>query len=96
MLELLFAEIKPYFEKSLNTAQHKFKRALFRELRRFLTRNALDIVLNELIRAGDIGPDSAACGYVIQQTHDLPCAHEIAKYIREGSQIPLSCVHHYW
>ena len=56
----------------------------------------LDIVLNESIRAGDIGPDSAACGYVIRRTHGLPCTHEIVKYIREGSQIPLSCVHHYW
>ena len=94
--ELLFTEIKASFEKNLNTVQHKFKPALFRELREFLSRNALDIVLNESLRAGDIGPDSAACLHIIRRTHGLPCAHEIAEYIRAGSHIPLSSVYHFW
>ena len=56
----------------------------------------MDIVLNESIRAADIGPKAVACGCVIRQTHGLPCAHEITEYIREGSQIPLNTIHHYW
>ena len=76
--------------------QHKFKPTLFHELRGFISRNAMDIVLNESIRAGCIGPDSMACGCVIRRTHGLPCAHEIAEYIREGTQIPLSCVNQFW
>ena len=59
MLELLFTEIKALFEKSMNTVQHKFKPALFRELRGFISRNVMDIVLNKSIRAGCIGPDRA-------------------------------------
>ena len=96
MLKLLFIEIKASFEKSLNTVQHKLKPVLFRELRGFLSKNALDIVLNESLRAGDIGPDSAACLHIIRRTHGLPCAHEIAEYIRVGSHIPLNSVYHFW
>ena len=83
LLELLFTEIKASFEKSLNTVQvqHKFKPALFRELRGFISRNGLDIVLNGSMRADYINTDSAGCGCVIRMTHGLPCAHEIATYI---------------
>ena len=80
----------------MNTVQHKFKSALFRELRGFVSRNALDIVLNESIRAADIGSDPEACGCVIRRTHGLPCAHEITEYIRAGSHIPLRCVYQFW
>ena len=63
--ETFFKKIKASFEKSLNTVQHKFRPTLFRELRRFISNNALDIVLNESMRADYIGIGSTACGCVI-------------------------------
>ena len=33
---------------------------------------------------------------MIQHTHGLPCAHEIAKYISVGRSIPLDCIHMHW
>ena len=53
-------------------------------------------MLNESLRAVNIGPYSAACLHIIRRTHGLPCAHEIAEYIRVGSHIPLSSVYHFW
>eukprot|EP00268_Persea_americana_P003328 TRINITY_DN11009_c0_g1_i1.p1 TRINITY_DN11009_c0_g1~~TRINITY_DN11009_c0_g1_i1.p1 ORF type:complete len:215 (+),score=16.23 TRINITY_DN11009_c0_g1_i1:363-1007(+) len=115
LLELLFMEIKASFEKSLNTLQHKFRPALFRNLRGFISKNALEIVLNksmradhigtnsaleivlnESMRADYIGTNSASCGCVIQRTHGLPCAHEIAEYRLLGRPIPLTCIHNHW
>ena len=95
LLKFLFMEIKASFEKSLNTVQNKLESALFRELRGFLSRNAFDIVLNESIRADDIGTDSAACGCVIRRTHGLPCAQEITEYRLLGCPIPLTSIHHW-
>lgn len=32
------------------------------------------------------------CGCDVRRTHGLPCAHEIAEYVREGPPIPIACI----
>ncbi|XP_028126430.1 uncharacterized protein LOC114323155 [Camellia sinensis] len=44
-------------------------------------------------RANSVGIDVAACGCVLRCTHGLPCAHEIADYMRQGRSIPLTSIH---
>ncbi|XP_060969857.1 uncharacterized protein LOC133037065 [Cannabis sativa] len=96
LLELQHTEIKASFEKSLTTVQHNFKPTLFKELRGFISRCALDKVFQESKRGDWVGFDIHACGCVIRRTHGLPCAHEINEYQIEGQAIPLACINSYW
>ncbi|XP_060960635.1 uncharacterized protein LOC133031210 [Cannabis sativa] len=96
LLELQHTEIKASFEKSLTTVQHNFKPTLFKELRGFISRCALDKVFQESKRGDWVGFDIHACGCVIRRTHGLPCAHEINEYQLEGRVIPLACINSYW
>ncbi|XP_028096200.1 uncharacterized protein LOC114296106 [Camellia sinensis] len=47
-------------------------------------------------RANDVGIDASVCGYVVRQTHGLPCAHEIVDYIQQGHLIPLDSINPHW
>ena len=51
--------------------------------------SVLEYLLVESKRANSIGIDVEACGCVLRHTHGLPCAHEIADYIRQDRPIPL-------
>ncbi|XP_008244221.1 PREDICTED: uncharacterized protein LOC103342376 [Prunus mume] len=42
------------------------------------------------------GVNTLSCGCAIRRTHQLPCAHEIAKYREHGVPIPLDVVHSHW
>ncbi|CAL5374942.1 unnamed protein product [Camellia sinensis] len=96
LLELQHTDIKASFEKSLTVVQHQFRPSHFRELRGNISIIALEIVLVESKRAEFTGIDSSACGCVIRHTHGLPCAHEIANYIRQGRPIPIYSIHSHW
>lgn len=97
MLELQHNDIKTSFEKSLYIDKHEFHPVeLFKELVGFVSRSALNIILQESERAGYVSVDSVACGCVTRRTHGLPCAHEIAKYKQEGCPIPFSSIHAHW
>ena len=63
--------------------QHDFKPSVFKELRGFVSRNALNMIVCESKRADYIGLDPLACGCEVRRTHGIPCAHEIARYKRE-------------
>ena len=89
LLELQYTYIKASFEKSLTIVQHQFKPAEFNHIQGFTSVTALNIILSELKRAISLGVDHSACGCIVRQTHDLPCAHEIAEYKRECQPIPL-------
>ncbi|XP_028122710.1 uncharacterized protein LOC114319847 [Camellia sinensis] len=86
-------QVKASFEKSLTTVQHQFKLSQFRELRGNVSICALEYVLAESKRANSVGIDVVACGCVLRRTHGLPCAHEIANYMRQSHPIPLSSIH---
>ncbi|XP_028098948.1 uncharacterized protein LOC114298553 [Camellia sinensis] len=93
LLELQHTDIKASFEKSLTVVQHQFKPSQFRELRGNVSISALEYLLVESKRANSIGIDVEACGCVLRHTHGLPCAHEIANYIRQDRPMPLATIH---
>ena len=93
MLELWHTGINALFEKSKTIVQHNFRKAKYKELCGNVSKNALEKILAETKRANLVGINVSVCGCVIQRTHGLPCAHEIAEYISEGRPIPLSCIH---
>ncbi|KAL9409227.1 hypothetical protein AB3S75_047588 [Citrus x aurantiifolia] len=96
LVELQHTEIKASLERSSTTVQHDFKPSVFKELRGFVSRNALNMIFCESKRADYIGLDPLACGCVVRHTHGIPCAHEIARYKREGRPIPLSSINLHW
>ncbi|KAJ4715747.1 Calmodulin-binding transcription activator 2 [Melia azedarach] len=96
LLELQHTDIRASFEKSLTVVQDQFKHAEFKELRGFVSVNALHIILSESKRANSIGVDLSTCECIIRRTHGLPCAHEIAKFQRESRPIPLKSIDLYW
>ncbi|XP_028075934.1 uncharacterized protein LOC114278123 [Camellia sinensis] len=96
LLELQHVDIKASFDKSLTVVQHQFKPSHFRELRSNISITALDHVLAESKRADDVSIDASVCGCVVRRTHGLPCAHEIADYIRQGRPIPLDSINPHW
>ncbi|KAL7251152.1 hypothetical protein ACSBR1_013060 [Camellia fascicularis] len=89
LLELQHTAIKASFQKSLIVVQHNFTPSEFVQLWGNVSLCALEHILAETKRAESIGIDSSACGCVIRHTHGLPCAHEIAYYIRQLLPIPL-------
>ncbi|XP_028119767.1 protein FAR1-RELATED SEQUENCE 5-like [Camellia sinensis] len=93
LLELQHTNIKASFEKSLTIVQHQFKPSQFRKLRGNVSISALEYLLVESKRANSIGIDVEACGCVLRHTYGLPCALEIADYIREDRPIPLATIH---
>ncbi|KAK3206077.1 hypothetical protein Dsin_020123 [Dipteronia sinensis] len=81
LLQLQHNEIKASFDRSLTLVQHSFKPSNFKELRGFVSRNALNMILDDYER---VDSNDSICSCVVQLTHGLPCAHEISGYKREG------------
>ncbi|XP_028052871.1 uncharacterized protein LOC114257308 [Camellia sinensis] len=96
LFELQHTNIKASFEKILTVVQHQFKPSQFRELRGNVSIFVLEYLLVESKRANSIGIDTEACGCVLHHTHGLPCAHEIANYIRQYRPIQLATIHSQW
>lgn len=96
LIQLQHTDIKLSFEKSLTFVQHNFEPSEFMELRGNISTSALDRILAETKRANYVGYDVSACGCILRHTYGLPCAHEIANYMREGRSIPLSCIDPHW
>ncbi|XP_028108653.1 uncharacterized protein LOC114307442 [Camellia sinensis] len=96
LLELQHTDIKASFEKSLTVMQHQFKPFQFRALWDNVSISALEYLLVESKRANSICIDVEAYGCVLRHTHGLPCAHEIADYIKQDRPIPLATIHSQW
>ncbi|XP_028073557.1 uncharacterized protein LOC114275753 [Camellia sinensis] len=96
LLELQHTDIKASFEKSLTVVQYQFKPSQFRELQGNVSISVLEYLLVESKSANSIGIDVEACGCVLRHTHGLPCAYEIADYIRQDRPIPLATIHSQW
>ncbi|KAH6797774.1 hypothetical protein C2S52_022328 [Perilla frutescens var. hirtella] len=54
------------------------------------------MILIESKRVNVAGIDTTLCGCVIWWTQRLPCAHEIAEFVRDFRPISLSTVHPHW
>ncbi len=96
MLALQHTEIKASFERSINVVEHRHNNRLFIRLHGFVSRTALQLIADECSRANYVGIDKSACGCLIRKTHGLPCACELAGYIRLFAPIPLEAVHLHW
>lgn len=83
LVELRHTEIKASLERSSTIVQYDFKPSVFKELRGFVSRNALNMIFCESKQADYIGLDPLACGCVVRCTHGIPCAHGITRYKRE-------------
>ncbi|XP_028105854.1 uncharacterized protein LOC114304908 [Camellia sinensis] len=90
----------PYKEKFVaawtDTCTHCGNVTTNRELRGNVSISALEYLLVQSKRANFIPIDVEACRCVFRHTHGLPCAHEIADYIRQDRPIPLATIHSQW
>ncbi|KAK2656644.1 hypothetical protein Ddye_009696 [Dipteronia dyeriana] len=93
LLQLQHNEIKASFERSLILMRHSFKPSDFKELRGFVSINALNMILDKYER---VDSNDFICSCVVLLTHELPSVHEISGYKREGRPIPLSSIHPHW
>lgn len=69
-------KIKTSFEKSLTIIHHNFMLPEFIELQDMISIHALNLILSLLKRAASIGVNSISFGYIVQNSHNLPCAYE--------------------
>ncbi|OUZ99935.1 hypothetical protein BVC80_9069g45 [Macleaya cordata] len=96
LMNLQFAAIKASFETSMKEIQHRHQINVLKDVRGVISIAAMDIILEEKKRGGNIELDAVACGCALRRTHGLPCAHELVMYVKEGSFIPLSSIHPIW
>ncbi|OVA14991.1 hypothetical protein BVC80_67g16 [Macleaya cordata] len=90
------AIVRDSFAKSLNSSMHAHRISDFNNLRGFISRSALNILLLEKKKGEQVGIEVAKCGCVLKRTHGIPCAHEVTQYKREGRGIPLTSIHQRW
>ncbi|XP_038704722.1 PKS-NRPS hybrid synthetase CHGG_01239-like [Tripterygium wilfordii] len=92
LVQAQFTSIKASLEKSRHIVQHRFNTVQFRELRGFVSIDALDLIFQESDQSKFIGEDSYACGCKLRTIYGLPCAHELSIYINDGQPIPLASI----
>ncbi|KAJ1388696.1 MULE transposase domain [Sesbania bispinosa] len=97
MIVLQHTKIKASFERSMMLVEQRFNIPLHRNLKGFVSLNAMALIDAEKQRINIVGVDSSACGCTLRITHGLPCACELASYYsRTHYYIPLSDVHTHW
>ncbi|XP_068486516.1 protein FAR-RED IMPAIRED RESPONSE 1-like [Phaseolus vulgaris] len=94
MIILQHNAIKSSFEKSLHVVSHVFNVTRYKKLVGFVSKYALQYIVEESDRVEYVGLDKSRCGCTIRSTHGLPCACELASF-GVGS-IPLHSVHFIW
>jgi len=94
MTTLQYAEIKASFETSTHVVGYIFKVTLYKRLLGMISRYALNQIAVEFECVPYAGKNPSHCGYVMRTTHDLPCAHELSKYV--VGTIPLEKTHMFW
>jgi len=82
------------FEMHKNRLEHQHcNNHILKNLVGYVSRDALDLVLEEVNRGNTIRIDSSVCGCVIRITHGLPCACEVARYMTMHAPIPLKTIY---
>ena len=81
LITLQHTEIKVSFGKSIHFVGHSHNVTLYKRLREFVSRFALNHIEDELDRVKFVGVDNNRCGCIIRYTHGLLCACELARYI---------------
>ena len=87
-------EIKASFQMSLHVIGHTFNVQLYKMLVDSISKHALILIAEEFDRVNDVGFGSERCGCVLRQTHGLPCACQLARYVM--GVIHLNEVHVMW
>ncbi|KAJ1390985.1 OTU domain [Sesbania bispinosa] len=83
-------------QRSIMVVEHRFNNPLYNELRGLVSRNALALIDDEKQHINYVGIDSSACGCTLRNTHGLPCACQLARYVCMGYQLPITEVHTHW
>ncbi|XP_038719826.1 PKS-NRPS hybrid synthetase CHGG_01239-like [Tripterygium wilfordii] len=96
LVQAQFTSIKASLEKSRHIVQHWFNTVQFRELRGFVSIDALDLIFQESDQSKFVGEDSYACGCKLRTIYRLPCAHELSIYINDSQPIPLASINAFW
>lgn len=73
----------------------QFKLEEFGEFHGFVSITALNIIFAKSKWVNSVGVDILACECNIRHTYGLPCAHDIAEYVKEGQPIPIACIESY-
>ena len=95
-MESSHVAIKTSFEKSKNVISHKFRVALFQELRGFVSSTALNLLHDEMKNLPEGVLDAGTCGCILRRTCGLPCAHELSEYVTRRMPIPLEQIDVFW
>nr|KAJ0224896.1 hypothetical protein LSAT_V11C100044820 [Lactuca sativa] len=88
--------IKESFENSLTVRYNHHNLLCFQLLRGHVSNEALDIILGEIQRLGDLMLDSSNCGCKLRNSCGLPCACMISFYSISGENIPLNSIYIFW
>jgi len=91
MMTLQHTQIKASFETSTHVVGHVFKVTLYKKLLGMVSRYALHEIAVEYERVAYAGKNPSRCGCVMRNTHGLPCACKLFKYV--VSSIPLEIIH---
>jgi len=94
MIILQHNTIKASFEKSLNVVSHSFNVTTYKKLVGFISKYALQYIVEEMNRLKWVGFDKEQCGCTLRSTHGLPCACELAS--SGFRSIPLQLMHISW
>ncbi|CAL2270760.1 unnamed protein product [Prunus armeniaca] len=89
-VESAHAKLKRQLRSSQLNFERSFMHPELSELAGFVYTKALSVIVYESKET------DGACGCAIHQTHQLPCAYEIAEYRDRGVPIQLDVVHSYW
>ncbi|XP_038717233.1 uncharacterized protein LOC120010514 [Tripterygium wilfordii] len=88
--------IKASLEKSRHLVEHRFNTDQFRELRGFVSIDALNLIFNESEQSKVVREDSYACGCKLRTIYGLPCEHELSIYVNDSQPIPLASIDAFW
>jgi len=95
MIILQHNAMKASFQKSLHVVGHQFKVTTYKKLLYFVSKYALNLIVEELDRVKYVGFDKNRCGGCsLTCTHNLPCTCQLASF-GVGS-VPLKSVHVIW
>ncbi|GKB59830.1 hypothetical protein Tco_0916016 [Tanacetum coccineum] len=90
--------VSAWTDQSLNFGNHTSNRAESQhaKLKFHVSKEALDLILNELLRLDDPEFDYSMCGCRLRNSCGLPCACVLLTYLNSGEYIPLDSVDIFW
>jgi hypothetical protein len=89
-------EIERSFQQSKIVVEHRVNNKFYSKLRGLVSRNALDLILQQHEKVKITGVDENVCGCVVRRTYGLPCACQLARCTMDYAFIPLDMVDPFW